>query len=240
MRKLRQQLGLSLVEITVVLAITGLISVPLTAIFRLQLRIPAKVAGEVSSTRQIQKSTLLLIEDAQSAQSFTPGVNPEYGTFAWNELAGPDPIPVTSLYKFEPGKIEGSAGGTFTGFGLVQTGSVPFSVRSVISAAKDGSAFTIVADGVGPPIVLDSDTPEVAAVRLSGFDYKLIYSSGDQSLTVALSSDGSAVGTLTLPRVFGRLVRILDRGGEVSPAIVILDGLVPCPAIFDKYKKVYN
>ena len=50
MKKLRQQIGLSLVELAVVLAITALITVPLTAIFRAQLRIPAKIAGEVSAT----------------------------------------------------------------------------------------------------------------------------------------------------------------------------------------------
>ena len=226
MSKLKQQLGLSLVELTVVLAITGLISVPLTAIFRLQLRIPAKVAAEVSTTRQIQKATLLLIEDARSAQSFTPGINPVYGTFAWNELAGPDPIPVTSLYKFEAGKIEGSTGGIFTGGELIQTGAIPFVARLAVSAAADGSAFTVAADGGGTPIVLDSNTPEVAPVRLSGTDYKLSYSQGDQSLTFKLNSDGSAVGTLTLPRILGRMVRILDRGGEITPEIVILNGLV--------------
>ena len=135
MKKLRQQIGLSLVELAVVLAITSLITVPLVAIFRAQLRIPAKIASEVAASRQIQKSTLLLIEDARSAQSFTPGINPEYGTFAWNELAGPDPVPVTSLYKFQPGRIEISAGGTFPGSALIQTGIIPFSVRAAISAA---------------------------------------------------------------------------------------------------------
>jgi len=226
MRKLRQQLGLSMIEITVVLAITGLISVPLTAIFQSQLRIPAKIASEVKAASQIQKSTLLLIDDAQSAQSFTPGTNPVYGTFAWKELAGLDPIPVTALYKFEPGEIEEPADGTFAGSALVQTGLIPFSVSLAISAAKDGSAFTVVADGGGAPIVLNSNNPEVASVRLGGTNYKLTYSNGDQSLTVTLSADGSAVGTLTLPRVLGRLVRIMDRGGQVSPAFVILDGLV--------------
>ena len=109
MKKLKGQLGLSLVEISVVLAITGLIVVPLTAIFRSQLVIPEKIAGEVVATRQIQKSTLLLIEDAQAAQEFTPGTDPEYGTFSWVELAGPEPIPVTARYFFKPG--EGAAPG---------------------------------------------------------------------------------------------------------------------------------
>jgi len=100
-----QELGLNLVELTVVLAITGLIAVPLTQIFRSQLRIPAKIAAEVNASRQIQKSSLILIEDAQAAQSFAPGTDPDYGTFAWVEIARPQPLPVTSRYFFKAGKV---------------------------------------------------------------------------------------------------------------------------------------
>ena len=106
MRKIKQETGLSLIELIVVVAITGIIVVPLTSIFQTQLRIPARLASEVTAGRQIQKSTLVLIEDAQSAKSFTPGTDPEYGTFAWTELAGPNPVVVTSRYFFKPGTLE--------------------------------------------------------------------------------------------------------------------------------------
>ena len=105
-KKIKQEIGLTLIELTVVLAITGLIAVPLTSIFRSQLRIPAKVAAEVNASRQIQKSTVILVEDAQAAQAFTPGADPEYGAFTWVEIAGPQPLPVTSRYFFNPGKAE--------------------------------------------------------------------------------------------------------------------------------------
>ncbi len=103
MKKIRQQLGLTLVELTMVLAISGLIVVPLTSIFGQLLRVPAKIAAEVNASRQIQKSTLVLLEDAQAAQAFERGSDPEYGTFSWVELAGPSPLPVTSRYFFKPG-----------------------------------------------------------------------------------------------------------------------------------------
>ena len=64
MRKFKEEIGLSLVEMVVVLAITGLIAVPLTSIFSIQVRIPEKIAGEVTAARQIQKTTLLLVDDA--------------------------------------------------------------------------------------------------------------------------------------------------------------------------------
>ena len=103
-KKIKEEIGLNLVELTIVLAVTGIITVPLVAIFALQLRIPAKVATEINAARQIQKSTVLLIEDAQAATSFVTGSNPVYGIFSWTELAGPEPIPVTVQYAFQAGK----------------------------------------------------------------------------------------------------------------------------------------
>lgn len=106
-QKLKQELGLSIIELTVVLAVSGLIAVPLTQIFGSQLRIPAKVAAEVNASRQIQKSTLILIEDAHSAQAFTPGTEPnDYGSFSWVEITGPQPLPITSRYFFDEAAAE--------------------------------------------------------------------------------------------------------------------------------------
>jgi len=112
MRRLKEEIGLSLIELALTLAITAIIAVPLTKIFGAQLRLPANIAREVTSARQLQKSTLILIEDARSAQSFTPGTEAnEYGTFAWTELAGADPILVTSRYSFVPAEEAGAGCG---------------------------------------------------------------------------------------------------------------------------------
>ena len=98
MRIFKTQLGLSLVELTVTLAITAIITVPLSSILRTQIRLPAKLSNEASASRQVQKSTQVLADDAQSARSFTPGTNPDYGSFTWIELAGDEPVTVTSRY----------------------------------------------------------------------------------------------------------------------------------------------
>jgi len=103
MKKIKQQLGVTLIELTVAMAISGIIAAPLVAIFSAQLRIPATITVQVVASRQVQSSSLVLIKDAQAAQSFTPGdpLQLEYGTFAWTELAG-EPIPVTAKYFFRP------------------------------------------------------------------------------------------------------------------------------------------
>ena len=103
-KQIKGEIGLNLIELSVAIAITGLITVPLVSIFGVQLRIPAKIATEIAAARQIQKSTLLLTEDAQAATSFVTGSNPVYGVFSWTELAGPEPVPVTSRYSFQPGE----------------------------------------------------------------------------------------------------------------------------------------
>lgn len=107
MKKIKQQLGLTLIELTLAMAITGLIATPLAATFSAQILIPKKITTEVAASKQIQKSILVLVRDAQAAQSFTPGApnSQEYGTFAWNELAGADPIPVTAKYVFREGRV---------------------------------------------------------------------------------------------------------------------------------------
>ena len=62
-----------------------------------------------SGHSRVVEIPLLLIEDAQAAQEFTPGSDPEYGTFSWIELAGPEPILVTARYFFksEEGAVPG-------------------------------------------------------------------------------------------------------------------------------------
>ena len=60
---MKRQWGMSLIEVSLSLAITGLVAVPLTMIVSAQLRIPAKISSNVVASRQIQRSTLVLIED---------------------------------------------------------------------------------------------------------------------------------------------------------------------------------
>jgi hypothetical protein len=105
---MKRQWGMSLIEVSLSLAITGLVAVPLTMIVSAQLRIPAKISSNVVASRQIQRSTLVLIEDAQASEAFVVGSDPDYGTFFWKELAGPAPVEVNARYFFAPSEGETS------------------------------------------------------------------------------------------------------------------------------------
>ena len=105
MKLFNSQLGNSLVEMTLAMAIAGIMAVPLTGIVSTQLRVPLKISNEISTSSRLQSSTVFLANDAVSARSFTVGENPEYGTFNWLEFAGSIPIAVSARYYWDEEKL---------------------------------------------------------------------------------------------------------------------------------------
>ena len=90
-----------MVELTLALAIAGVVSVPLSGIAAAQLRIPLEISAEVATASKIQSATALLLNDAVSSRSFTPGLEPDYGTFEWIEFADDVPVAVSSRYFWQ-------------------------------------------------------------------------------------------------------------------------------------------
>ena len=78
-----RQVGNTLVELTVAMAITGIVAVPLTGIMSQQLSVPGKISRQVITDQQDLKSSGIFAADGSRAQSFTPGEEPPvYGTFS--------------------------------------------------------------------------------------------------------------------------------------------------------------
>lgn len=133
MKFVKSQFGNSLVELTVAMAIAGIMSVPLAGVIAAQLRVPLEISGEMKTASKLQSSTVVLMNDAVSSQSFTPGVEPEYGTFDWIEFAGAVPVAVSSRYYWEEGSVfrvltwDGSASAPFLVIGGIdEYGDVAF------------------------------------------------------------------------------------------------------------------
>ncbi|MBI4220164.1 MAG: type II secretion system protein, partial [Chloroflexi bacterium] len=101
----RHQSGFSLIELTVVLAISAFVLTALAAVVAQEIRVPVKIQSEAEATRQVQRATLLLTEDANVAQSFTAGTSTVYGTFKWFEFSGVSPIAVSSRYFWSDQKV---------------------------------------------------------------------------------------------------------------------------------------
>ncbi len=102
LKKLINQGGMSLIELSATLAVSAIILVPLSSIISIQVRAPVKVVSEITTKRQLQKASLLITDDASAAETFELAAEPDYGTFFWRELSGGDPVPVTVRYFFEP------------------------------------------------------------------------------------------------------------------------------------------
>ncbi|MBI2908430.1 MAG: hypothetical protein HYX92_12355 [Chloroflexi bacterium] len=95
--------GSSLLELMVAMAGSGVLLVIFTSMIAGAIRIPVKTASELTAAQQIQNATLMVSEDASMAHSFTPGVEPEYGTFnsTWYELTGSSPVPISVTYSWD-------------------------------------------------------------------------------------------------------------------------------------------
>ena len=105
MMRLKDSRGYTLLEVSVVLAISAVLVVPLSAILITQLRVPVKISAELESSLQVQNAIQILAEDALVARSFSAGADPDYGTFSWFEFSAQSPIPVTARYVFEDGAV---------------------------------------------------------------------------------------------------------------------------------------
>ena len=133
MKFLKSQLGNSLVELTLAMAIAGIMSVPLAGVIAAQLRIPLEISEDVRTASKLQSSTVVLMNDAVSSRSFIPGLEPEYGTFEWIEFAGAVPVAVSSRYYWEDESVyrvliwDGSASAPFLVInGIEEYGDVVF------------------------------------------------------------------------------------------------------------------
>ncbi|MBF8267796.1 MAG: hypothetical protein HW388_1304 [Dehalococcoidia bacterium] len=104
-RRWASEKGTTLLEMVVVMAISGILLVSLVPIVATLIRVPVKTQSELTASQGIQNATLAITEDANMAQSFTPGVEPDYGTFSWYEFSGTSPVQVTARYYWDGGDV---------------------------------------------------------------------------------------------------------------------------------------
>ena len=83
--KSKDQTGLTLIELAVGLAILGLIMVPVMGIINQLIFVPAQWSATTNVLTSARNAVRWVAEDARQATSYTPGVDPEYGTFSWTD-----------------------------------------------------------------------------------------------------------------------------------------------------------
>ena len=114
MRRLRQQAGMTLIEMTIFVAIAAVIMVPLGSIAINQITVPKRLSERSVASSQQKSISVRLVEDILTAQRFEPGADPVYGTFSWAELGDDKPVPVEARYFWAEGNMfrEQTRGGT--------------------------------------------------------------------------------------------------------------------------------
>ena len=117
MNQLRQESGVSLLEMAVVLAVGAVLIIPMGAI-TLSLSIaPSRISEQIVAVSRTEILTQNINQDALSAQSFTPGAEPSrtypagvlpenvYGAFGWEEFGGNTPVLVDATYYWLEEKV---------------------------------------------------------------------------------------------------------------------------------------
>jgi len=94
------QAGFSLVEVVIALALLGLIIVPLSNILGQLIWIPGARIDTLAAQRSGRQAARWITYDARQASSFTPGSEPDYGTFDWVDRTGGAPVTYAARYYY--------------------------------------------------------------------------------------------------------------------------------------------
>jgi len=88
MKRLSSQQGFTLLEIVIVIAISGLLAAVMSPVVSAFLRVLPWEHAEITAMHDLQQLSHWLTQDGNAALSFTAGTPPDYGTFYGLELAG--------------------------------------------------------------------------------------------------------------------------------------------------------
>ncbi len=81
--------GMTLIEVIIGLAIAGLLIVPVAGVISLALAQTPRDNARLAVENIQELSRYWISRDANSADTYTEGVSPEYGTFTWRDFSSP-------------------------------------------------------------------------------------------------------------------------------------------------------
>ena len=147
--------GVTLIELSITLAITALIIAPLATIIWQLIVVPTETAIEQTVDNQSRNITINIPDDGRSSQVILTGDNPIWATSTWTDFTGTVPGYHKVVYQWDPDgermlritSIEGTGDTSFTvarffdKFADVdiafREGSPPFLLETALSAEKD-------------------------------------------------------------------------------------------------------
>lgn len=79
----KRQSGFTLIEMAIVMALLAMVLGPVAAILSQFIRLPLQPTDTIGLLRSARQAARFIADDARQAAVFTPGSNPDYGTFTW-------------------------------------------------------------------------------------------------------------------------------------------------------------
>ncbi len=105
MRRPSGQQGFTLIEIVIVLAISGILLSVVMAIPASLLSAPIREHAEITAMHDLQELNFWLIQDGNAAISFKSGSSPEYGTFSGYEYATGSSVAIQVRYFYQAHRV---------------------------------------------------------------------------------------------------------------------------------------
>lgn len=103
MKEVRSVSGFTLIEVVIGLAIMGLLVSPLAATISLALAQTPRDNAKLSVENTQALARYWITKDANSADSYSEGTSPEYGTFAWRDYSGAGAPTCEVTYYYDSG-----------------------------------------------------------------------------------------------------------------------------------------
>lgn len=100
-RRLRS--GFTLIETIITLAVVGLIVVPAAAIISQLVVLPGERSDTMALAHNARQAVRWISMDARQASGFSPGADPDYGTFTWTDRISAPVRTYTVRYYYDSG-----------------------------------------------------------------------------------------------------------------------------------------
>ena len=104
LRGARRQDGISILELTLSIALSALMLAPLAAILWQVTAAPAQSTGSIDVVNQVPNVDINVPDDVRSGQIFATGDDPVWGQLAWTNFAGGVSLYHTVTYRWDPGQ----------------------------------------------------------------------------------------------------------------------------------------
>ena len=83
-----EQIGLTVIELVVALALSAMVIGPMVVILNQFFVLPIRASSTHNLIHQAQRAAFRIAEDSRNASSFVPAPAPDYGTFSWVDRTG--------------------------------------------------------------------------------------------------------------------------------------------------------